>query len=912
MQIYYQNCRGLRTKVPEFYQNVLNGNYAIIALTETWLNSSISSSELFDNRYVVTRSDRPNGRRGGGVALAISTDIEFSNSNITITGIESTWIIVKLRNSKPLLLGCIYMPPSMSVDTIKTAFTEIYDVILESSSPVLLLGDFNINSNSESYYGSLKQSLLLDLLNICNVCQLNTVNNNFNNMLDLVITDLRGTVSEISAIDSLVMPDLHHPALSITLNMKFSKLSSTISETKFWKWRSGDYVRLYSETNNKTWDAVFECKDPEQAALIFNKELHSLVSSCVPIGVHNHKRTRNYPTWFSMDLIELLRIKNSLHRKFKKSDSKLIYDAYSAIRKRCKDYIIRDYKSFTSKLESRLRECPREFWTYLKSRRHSHRSTRGEFITPEGTTINDSSKIANSFALHFSQSMSEKTVTDTQFDISQCTGDPMILRSFDEKDITHGISKLHNKHSSRIDSIPPFIFKALGELLSPALLHIFNLCLDCGKYPDDWKKTSVVPVHKSGPSNLIVNFRPIAILQTLAKIFDNILHKHLLGHVHSIMPSCQHGFLPRRDVSTNLVIFTDYVLHAIENGSQTDTIFFDLKKAFDSVSHHLLIRKLRQYGVNDVMLALLQSYLTDRPCSVCYNNEFSSPFYPKSGVPQGSVLGPLLFNIFTADLPDCIHHSQILMYADDTKLFSVIDSRSDAVNLQKDIDSLCSWCSINHLQINPSKSTTMTFTFNKDRCINYNYQALGQSLSQSNSTRDLGIIMDKKMTFNEHIVCTRSKALRVLGPILRNTLKFTNPATILHLFKSLVVPILMFGTTIWNGCTMTQSAELEQVQAIFTRYMKRKYITFDVSSRLISLEHLRREADLKLLQKIVTGQIDVTNLIGQLYFQVPRGRLRGSHRTFRPPLLKKLHTRRSPFFRIQESYNCNASVDLFK
>lgn len=204
---------------------------------------------------------------------------------------------------------------------------------------------------------------------------------------------------------------------------------------------------------------------------------------------------------------------------------------------------------------------------------------------------------------------------------------------------------LRNKKNSSTDDIPSSIFKGLRNLLVVPVSHIFNLSLKCGIYPTDWKIIHVVSVHKGGATNKISNYRPIALIPTIAKIFDNVLYHHFFSHLKTPLPSWQNGFVPKRDVSSNLLLFTEYALQAIEQNKQVDAIYFNLSKAFNSVNQQLLVQKLQIYGVADKILSLLKAYITGRPCHVEYHNRYSISYKPKSWVPQGSVLGPLLFNI---------------------------------------------------------------------------------------------------------------------------------------------------------------------------------------------------------------------------------------------------------------------------
>lgn len=481
--------------------------------------------------------------------------------------------------------------------------------------------------------------------------------------------------------------------------------------------------------------------------------------------------------------------------------------------------------------------------------------------------------------------------------------------SIESKDITLSIAKLKAKRTACSSQVPSFIYKGIQEHLLPPLLHIFSLCLASGIYPSSWKETRVVPLHKGGDLKPC-NFRPISILKTPAKIFDCILHKYLQSHVLPALPSAQHRFVPGKSVTTNLISLTEFTMDAYEHCGQVDVIYFDLSKAFDTVNHGILLKKLSYFGIQGKIKSLIDSYISNRSCKVSIDNYFSDVYQPDCGVPQGSALGPLLFNIYSFDLPSSIKYSIILMYADDTKLAMQIKSISDSKALQRDINRFEDWCSTNGLKINNKKCAFISYT-NKRDVVYYNYTVHGHHLTRSFSTRDLGVILDSKLTFNDQIENVKTKGLRTLGAILRNNVGFICPDTFMHLFQTLVLPVMMYCSELWNGCTQQQTENLEKVRRIFLRYMGRKFPTYKLPP-VLTLADQRLKADMKFLQKIISGEVN-ENFISKLYFYIPSRHCRLTTMKFKPPLKRKLHSQRSPLYRIQESFNENgSSINLFK
>lgn len=909
MFVYYQNCRGLRTKALDFRLNLLTQNFPVIAITETWLNDSHTSSSYFDTRYTVVRGDKDKPERGGGVALALLSEFNYTKLDAGITIIENVWIRLQLHGA-PLTIGCVYFPPTLPVDDVRTTFNQMQDFILQLNGKCLILGDFNINVHSNDFYSAVKDTLLSDLLLVCGLKQHNTIINTENSMLDIVMSDLVPTVHH--AEEPLVSEDKYHPALAIKVPLSLPSRTSFPSFS-CWNFRKGDYTQLYDDAANCNWNKVLECKDPHEAAVFFDQTLHELVSKNIPIHKIQKQSRAAFPPWYSSQLINLLKQKRAMHRKYKQTNDSSLYAEYSSIRKSCKKLQRENFHSHVQNIEQDLYHQPKFFWQYIKKANAQPQTQLSQLLTPTGSQVENITEACNLLADHFYTASSDQNVTTEcgrhcEKGVGDGIGCTITSFGIDGKDITDSINKLKSKRTTASSQVPSFVYKGIRESLIAPLQHIFSLCLALGTYPESWKETRVLPLHKGGTLSP-GNFRPISLLKTPAKIFDNIIHKYLQSHVLPVMPAEQHGFLPGKSVTSNLISLTEFTMEAYEYGNQVDVVYFDLSKAFDTVDHSILLEKLHHVGVCGKLLSLIKHYISNRSCKVHSDPYTSNTYQPTCGVPQGSTLGPLLFNIYTIDLPACTEDSIVLMYADDTKLARQINGPHDAEALQRDINRFVTWCSKNKLKINDEKCAIVSFT-NKKNVHLQCYKVSDHPIVRNSSIRDLGVMLDAKLTFNEHIDQVKTKSLRTLGTILRNNLGFTNPQTFIHLFRTLVIPLLMYCSELWNGCTLSQNIKLENVQSIFRRFMARKFPTYKIEN-MQSLKERRLASDIKYLRKIINGKIK-EDFISKLYFHVPSLNRRSATLTFCPPLKRKLHSQRSPLYRIQLLYNKHSTnIDLF-
>lgn len=262
--------------------------------------------------------------------------------------------------------------------------------------------------------------------------------------------------------------------------------------------------------------------------------------------------------------------------------------------------------------------------------------------------------------------------------------------------------------SAGIDGIPCKIIKECSDQLLLPLKIIFHKCLNKGLFPTIWKTAKICPIHKSGENTIIENYRPISIIPAFARIFEMLIYDILLLYFIPKITSSQHGFLKKRSVVTNLLPYTQYLADNISCGKQVNVIHTDFSKAFDKVDIAILVDKIINLGIPELLANLMISYLTNRKNIVLYNGFLSPLFYSTSGVPQGSNLGPLLFIIFVNDVGSLLS-VHLDLFADDAKLYHAIDSTCDCTVLQDNLVTFTEWCSSNKLLLNQNKCKVITF-----------------------------------------------------------------------------------------------------------------------------------------------------------------------------------------------------------
>jgi len=373
------------------------------------------------------------------------------------------------------------------------------------------------------------------------------------------------------------------------------------------------------------------------------------------------------------------------------------------------------------------------------------------------------------------------------------------------------------------DGLPSRVLKLLSNQLAPMLTDIFNLSLKEAVLPEDWKNANVTPIFKKGEKADPKNYRPVSLTSICCKVFEHVIHSQVMQHLdqHHILSDSQHGFRKNRSCDSQLVLTAYDLAGALDKQKQVDVIILDFSKAFDTVPHHRLINKLKFYGINTQLINWIKAFLTNRQQKVVLEGRSSSYVSVDSGVPQGTVLGPLLFLLYVNDLPDNLTSSTRL-FADDCLVYKNITCAEDACELQRDLDTLTKWQTDWQMRFNATKCYVMHLTTARKPPPFHRYKLCGQTLEVVNSHPYLGIHLQDDMKWNTQVAHATGKASRMLGLIRRNLSNCSE-----HLkstaYSSIVRPHLEYGTVCWDPFTAEHCKQLEKIQRSAARFVKSDY-----------------------------------------------------------------------------------------
>ena len=338
---------------------------------------------------------------------------------------------------------------------------------------------------------------------------------------------------------------------------------------------------------------------------------------------------------------------------------------------------------------------------------------------------------------------------------------------------------------------------------------LFNTSMSSGTVPGDWKLATVKPIFKKGTRASASNYRPISLTSVACRIMERCIKVDLARHLedNNLINESQHGFRSGKSTLTNLLEYTDAIIEAVDEGAEVHAIYFDFKKAFDKVPHKKLLLKVQALGVQGHLLEWIKTWLCGRKQRVRVHDSYSEWVEVISSVPQGSVLGPLLFLIYINDLNNVVS-SQMSLFADDTKLFKAIKSVEDRKKLQDDINAMNQWSNLWQMEFNPSKCHVLSFG---TRASNPQYTLAGNPLSCAEYEKDVGVLVPSNLKFHEQCATAIAKANSVLG-LIKRAFQTRDQVTMINAYKTYVQPHLDFCIQVWAPGNKAWQDKLEKVQ----------------------------------------------------------------------------------------------------
>uniref|UniRef100_A0A803KBH9 Reverse transcriptase domain-containing protein n=1 Tax=Xenopus tropicalis TaxID=8364 RepID=A0A803KBH9_XENTR len=865
----FTNARSLTGKMGELEVLALERKYDVIGVAETWLNESHDWAVNIGG-YTLFRRDRGN-RKGGGVCLFIKQELK-ANIREEVMGLtegaESLWVelLTDSKESTKLIVGVCYRPPNVSEEEEAQLLLQIEKAA--SLGQVIIMGDFNYpdidwgNSTARTVNGNKFINLLHDNF-MSQVVEEPTRNHA---ILDLVISNDPERIANVQVVEPLGNSD--HNVISFNV---WCRKQIYMGATKTMNFRKANFSSLRAALQGIDWGIMFSDKNTEQKWLSFKMILNHYCSQFIPL-IRKNRSVKNHPMWLNSEVKELIGRKRKAFKKYKSEGTVAAFNDYKNYNKCCKTAIRKAKIENEERIAAEAKTNPKKFFKYINSKK-----MQVEGVAPLSynnnmvTADTEKADVLNQF---FS---SVYTVEEPvgQVPPNSCTVASAPTTQWLAQDmVLKGLHTINVNKAPGPDGIHPRVLRELGAELQWPLFLIFSDSFSSGMVPRDWKKANVIPIFKKGVRSQPGNYRPVSLTSVVGKLFEGLLRDHIQNYVveNAIMSSNQHGFMKDRSCQTNLIAFYDEVSKKLDSGDAVDIIYLDFAKAFDTVPHKRLLSKLRSIGLSEVVCTWIENWLQDRVQRVVVNGTFSTWNKVLSGVPQGSVLGPLLFNLFINDLGEGIM-SNVSVFADDTKLCRPVNSIQDVTSLQQDLDQLAIWAAKWQMRFNVDKCKVMHLGCkNMQAPYTLNGTALGKSIME----KDLGVLVDNKLGCSKQCQAAAARANKDLSCIKRG-IDSREEGVILPLYRALVRPHLEYAVQFWSPVLKRDITELERVQRRATKLVKgMESLSYEerlAKLGLFTLEKRRLRGDMITMYKYIRGSYN--NLSNVLFtsrsFQRTRG-----------------------------------------
>ena len=834
------NIRSFNAHIDEFLGifDSVDSYPQILTLTETWFTGDFTEDLPGFTSFHSVRTDR----RSGGVSVFIRSEYEskiLSNYSYVNVNIEICSVEVKLGCNESFTILGIYRPHSGTIENFTSELLNVLNALNTHGKNVFLMGDFNINlfnesSNIENFKNDLYSFHFMPCITLPTRFSPNSNPSLLDNIWINTVQDFRCGVISIDITDHLpsfiVIKTVNKCKLNEKVKISF-RLNTDSHRTKFkaaienfdWSTIKSENIDVYVQKFTNTLDDLY-CKNfPIKSKFISNKQiLNPWVSPYINKLIHAKS---DYFELYKLGVVS--KTENNRYKNKVKS----IIDAHKNV------YFRKSFKENSNNI--------RETWkilNFLLSRGVKNVTIKN--ILHNGALVTDSGEIAEIFNIFFNS-------VATQLDDSLPTNDlnpldfiprnshSMFLYPITKEECLKIIKKLKPKKTNK-NKISDNIFKSIAPCIIETICDMVNTSFLVGKFPDLLKCAIITPIFKKADKQVVFNYRPISVLIFLSKIFEKCLFLRIFSFLKkfSIISSDQFGFTRGKSTEDALVALTDDLYGVLDSKQFSISVLIDYSKAFDTVNHSILLAKMECYGVRGPALKIFASYLENRRHQTKIGDKLSSEKTLNIGVPQGSILGPLLFLIYINDVKNISNEFRPILYADDT---TIIFKDRNLPNLihkcNTGLDLFQNWSICNRLTINTSKTNIM-FVSNKSQTTPINIFLNNEPLDAVTTCKFLGVMVDNRLKFDEHVKYICNKISKSIG-IFYKLSKFVPDSTLLQLYYSLIHPYLNYCSTVWGGTFQTHLDSLIKLQKKIIRIISKESFASHTTPLFLSLKILK-------------------------------------------------------------------------
>ena len=791
--------------------------------------------------------------------------------------LEAVCVEIIKPHSKPFVVTTVYRPPS-ALSEFFDHFEKLIKGIDNENKEMYILGDLNCDLLRPDKDYNIPTKKIKSLYELYQLSQLideaTRVTMTTTSLIDHMVTNTPEKISDSGVIHTGISD--HSLIFAIRKISVIKKLENIVEMRNMKNFNEEKFV---AELLKQHWEQVyFFAEDPNDMWEIWKKIFVEVLDKHAPLQCKKI-RSKKVP-WITSDIKKLINTRDKLKRKAILTNLENDWFDYKTSRNKVNIELRNAKKDYYSSKIADQKFNPKKAWKSINNLLgRQNKPTVVNEINLDGKSFTTPKDIAEGFNDYFSNigpDLASKIDTSNyNFETYTKTAESEFA-AFQPVTVTHICRLLHGLSSNKatgIDKISCKIIKIAAPAISDSLTFIFNQALTLSSFPNEWKMARVIPLYKNGQRNIPGNYRPISVLPAISKIMERIMYDQLYNYLtkFELLSDSQFGFRKSHSTATALLDCTNDWYMNLDRKMFNLVVLIDLKKAFDTVDHQILLRKLELYGIKGEALTLLKSYLTDRNQKCQIKNSFSTERLIKCGVPQGSILGPLFFLLYINDLPQCLNKTKPRLFADDTNLTASGDSITDletAVN--SDLENLRKWLIANKLSLNVAKTEFMLIgsktMIKKNSDSRLNIFIENKQIKQVSECKTLGVIVDRHLSWksNSENIC---KKITAGISAIRRVKPFVDKDTLISIYNAIVRPYFDYCCEVWDVFGESQSKRLQKLQNRAARIILNTSndVNHSIALRALGWEPLkteRKKAKAKIMDKVLNkmGPKSLANL----------------------------------------------------
>ena len=875
LSLFHLNIRSLSKNFEDlkFFLSQLCYQFSVICLSETWCKEDMKKNSVYQlPNYKIVYQNRACKDKGGGLCMYIHDSLKFKireDLSLNTNDIESISVEIEQQKKKNFIVTTLYRPPCGNIKNFITCLETYFSNC--SNKPHYTVGDFNLNVMKYSTSKCVQRFVdaIFEHGSIPTINKATRVSRKNETAIDNIITNSIISDNIETAICRTDISD-HFPIVLFEKNSESKQSCSTKNNTE--SCPEIIYKRFFNEQNVEKfrhnligydWSFLYEFKNAEQGFDCFMRIFLKLYDESFP-KTKVILRPRQTEPWITKGIRKSSKRKQRLYENFLRNKTVRNENIYKTYRNNYNRNLRLAKRLYVSDLLTKYKKDIKMTWRTVNDligRKKEGNSNFPNRIVVKNKNLTSKSEIADAFNDFFATIGSNlaKKIPDSDTPFTAFLSrveEEMKIKDLSDEELKVAISNLEPEKSAGYDEISPKIVKVASTEIFKPLKYIINLSLRQGVVPDKIKIARVVPVHKDGERTEVSNYRPISILSCFSKIYERIMYNRLYDHlrINEILYQKQFGFQARNSTEHAALVLSDKILSAFEKSEFLLSLFIDLSKAFDTVDHDILMKKLEYYGVRNENLKWFKSYLTNRKQFVTNGKNLKIISY---GVPQGSILGPLLFLVYINDIAKCSNLLDFILFADDTTAFTSGKNANELFRtVNSELPKLQNWLFANKLSLNTLKTKYILFhktNMADDLPLKFPKVSINTlSVERVTEFKFLGIYFDENMSWKHHIEHVQKKLSSVARMIYR-TRSFLNFRTLKMIFDSMAQSYVNYGNVVWAS---TNHSKLKQI------FIKQKQI-----SRMILYKGRQCHAR-PLLKKMRALNVYQTNIFQTLLFMI--------------------------------------------